>query len=236
MAKAKASSAIAKSTVLPTKATVPAATGDLATVGREDGRSTGDTSEVVVAGVALLVAVAVGWALGGSLAALGSIDLRARSLVWAAVAAQALGAVIGGPAYALGLIVSALLVGRFLLRNRGIRGTGLLALGLLANALVVGLNGAMPVSVVAAGRSGTTTQDILIGADPRHEISGAGTRLSWLGDVIPAPWPARPEVISPGDVLVAAGLAQLVVLGMRPGRSRARHARPKSRAAPVQRL
>ncbi len=191
---------------------------------------------MVLAGVALLAAVVVGFALGGSLTALGALDLRARSLVWAAVAAQALGAVIGGPAYALGLMVSAVLVGRFLLRNRGVRGTGLLALGLLANALVVGLNGAMPVSVAAASRSGTTTQDILLGADPRHEIAGPGTRLRWLGDVIPAPWPARPEVISPGDVLIAAGLAQLVVLGMRPGRSRARHARPTRRAAPVQPL
>ncbi len=189
---------------------------------------------MVVAGVALLAALAVGYALGGSLTALGSLDLRARWLVWSAVAAQVLGAVIGGPAYALGLIVSALLVGRFLLRNRGVRGTGLLALGLLANALVVGLNGAMPVSLHAAGRAGTTTQDILIGTDPRHEIAGPGTRLRWFGDVIPAPWPARPEVISPGDVLIAAGLAQLVVLGMRPGRHRAKHAQAKSRTEPVQ--
>ena len=199
-------------------------------------RSTGDTSEVVVAGVALMLAVAVGWALGGSLSALGNINLRERSLVWAAVAAQALGAIIGGPAYAVGLALSALLVGRFLLRNRGVRGTGLLALGLLANALVVGVNGAMPVSLHAAGRSGTTTQDILTGADPRHEIAGAGTRLSWLGDVIPAPWPVRPEVISPGDVLIAAGLAQLVVLGMRPGRSPGPACAPQEPSRPVQPL
>ena len=51
-------------------------------------------------------------------------------------------------------------------------------------------------------------------SDARHEIAGIGTRLRWLGDIVPVPLPVRPEVVSPGDVLVAAGLAELVVLGM----------------------
>jgi hypothetical protein len=98
--------------------------------------------------------------------------------------------------------------------------------GLLANALVVGLNGAMPVSESAAGRAGTTTQDILTGADARHELADRHTRLGFLGDVIPVPAPWRPEVVSPGDIAVAAGLAQLVLLGMRSGVTlRGRHGR-----------
>jgi hypothetical protein len=96
-----------------------------------------------------------------------------------------------------------------------VRGTGLVAVGLLANALVVGLNGAMPVSDAALGRAGVSTQDIVSGEDPRHELAGQGTRLRSVGDVIPVALPLRPEVVSPGDVLVAAGLAQLVVVGMR---------------------
>ena len=194
----------------------------------------GDTSEVVLALVTMLGAVAVGLAQRGSLSRLGTLTLRRRWTVWAAVVAQLIGSVVGGPAYALGLVVSAALIGRFLLANRGVRGTGLLALGLLANALVVGLNGAMPVSLHAAGRAGTTTQDIVSGADPRHELANARTRLRWLGDVIPAPWPVRPEVVSPGDVLVAAGLAQLVVIGMRSGPTRGRHAPSRRRTAAVQ--
>ena len=43
-----------------------------------------------------------------------------------------------------------------------------------------------------------------------------------LGDVVPVLLPLRPEVVSPGDVLVASGLAQLVVVGMRAGRTPSR--------------
>lgn len=185
---------------------------------------------MVLAGVALLVALLAGWLSGGSLDRLGALPLRSRRLVWGAFAAQLVGAVVGGPIYPIGLVVSALLVGWFLSRNRGIRGTGLVALGLLSNALVVGLNGAMPVSVDAAGRAGTTTQHILVGDDQRHELADRTTRLRPLGDVIPVRAPWRPEVVSVGDVLVAAGLAQLVFLGMRTGRGPAKHARRRTAA------
>ena len=40
------------------------------------------------------------------------------------------------------------------------------------------------------------------------------TRLPYLGDVVPVRMPLRPEVVSAGDVLIAAGLAQLVLLGL----------------------
>jgi hypothetical protein len=187
---------------------------------------------VVLAGVALLVALVLGWLSGGSLERLGALALRSRRLVFGAFAAQALGTVIGGPFYALGLITSATLVVWFLAHNRGVRGTGLIALGLFCNALVVALNGAMPVSLDAAGRAGTTTQHIVIGDDPRHEAADRHTRLRFLGDVVPVRAPWRPEVVSPGDVLLAAGIAQLVLLGMRTGRRPAKHARRGS-ASPV---
>jgi hypothetical protein len=187
---------------------------------------------VVLAAVALLAALALGWLSGGSLERLGALALRSRRLVFGAFAAQGLGTVIGGPFYPLGLIVSAGLVVWFLVHNRGVRGTGLIALGLFCNALVVALNGAMPVSVDAAGRAGTTTQHILIGDDPRHEIADRHTRLRFLGDVVPVRMPSRPEVVSPGDILLAAGIAQLVLLGMRTGRRPAKHGRRGS-ASPL---
>jgi hypothetical protein len=183
---------------------------------------------VVLAGVALLVAVVLGWLTGGSLDRLGGLPLRSRRLVLGAFVAQALGTVIGGPFYPLGLVLSAGLVVWFLVRNRGVRGTGLVAIGLFCNALVVGLNGAMPVSVEAAGQAGTTTQHILIGDDPRHELADHTTRLRFLGDIVPVRAPWRPEVVSPGDILLAAGLSQLVLIGMRAGRGPAKHARPKT--------
>jgi hypothetical protein len=169
--------------------------------------------------VVLLCAVLVGRVCGGSLDGLGALDLRRRRLVVAALGAQALGAVVGGPVYALGLAGSAALVGAFLVANRGVRGTGLVALGLGANALVVALNGAMPVSPDAAARAGVVLDGVAAGLDSRHEVADDGTRLSLLGDVVPVLLPLRPEVVSPGDVLVASGLAQLVVVGMRAGRT-----------------
>ena len=164
--------------------------------------------------VVLAVALVVGWARGGSLDRLGALPLRSRRLVVGSLVAQLVGTVVGGPFYPVGLAASAALVVAFLVRNRGIRGTGLVALGLVANALVVGANGAMPVSLEAAGRAGIGTQDLLARSDPRHEVADRDTRLPWLADVVPVPLPLRPEVVSPGDVLVASGLGQLVALGM----------------------
>ena len=168
---------------------------------------------------ALLAALALGRVGGGSLEALGGLALRRRRLAVAALLVQAAGALAGGPLTAGGLVVSAVLLLAFLAANRRVRGTGLLALGLLANAVAVAANGAMPVSAPAAARAGVP--EAARHLDGRHEPAGPGTRLPWLGDVVPVPLPVRPEVVSPGDVLVAAGLAQLVVLGMRPaGRQR----------------
>lgn len=186
--------------------------------------------------VVLLAAIVVGWLAGGSLAQLGALTLRDSRLVVLAALAQLVGTVAGGPLYPVGLALSAGLVTAFLIRNRGLRGTGLIALGLLANALVVGANGAMPVSDAAAARVGTSTQAIVSGADRRHQLTGPGTRLAWLADVVPVALPLRPEVVSPGDVLVAAGVAQLVVVGMRsagvsgPGKPRGR---PRRALPPV---
>ena len=162
----------------------------------------------------LLVGLVLGWSAGGTLGRLGGLPLRSARLVGAALVVQFAGSVIGGPVYPLGLAASALLVLAFLARNRGLRGTGLVALGLLLNAVVVGANGAMPVSSDAAGRAGVSLQTLLTGADLRHVLADDSTRLLWLGDVIPVPLPVRPEVVSPGDVLIAAGLGQLVVVGM----------------------
>jgi len=174
-----------------------------------------DTIEVVFAVVVIACALLVGWVAGGRLGNLGNLDLRYGVLVVLAVLVQLGGGLAGGTAYPLGLLVSVLLVAAFLGLNRAVPGVAMVALGLLTNALVVAANGAMPVSVWASGKAGVSTQDLVSGADARHEIADAGTRLRPLGDVVPVLTPGRPEVVSPGDVLVAAGLAQLVVTGMR---------------------
>lgn len=170
---------------------------------------------MILAAVALVCAVLIGFASGGRLRRLAELRLRHRRLVLVALAAQLAGALVGGPSYRLGLVVSVVVALAFLLANRSVQGVALVALGLLSNALVVGLNGAMPVRPEASGRAGVSTQPLLDGSDPRHELADEGTRLPWLGDVIPLPLPYRPQVVSPGDLLIAAGLAELVVVGMR---------------------
>jgi Family of unknown function (DUF5317) len=170
---------------------------------------------LVLAGAGLL-----GFVLGGSVSSLVTLPLRDRWLVVVAVLAQVAGGVAAwgadsSAAYAVGLAASALAALGFCLRNLRVRGVPLVTLGLLLNALVVGINGAMPVSLAAAARAGTSITSIAAGTDPRHDVAGAGTTLRTLGDVVPIPLPLRPEVASPGDVLVAAGLAELLCLGMR---------------------
>ena len=169
--------------------------------------------------VALVGAVAVGLAFGGRWSRLTQLRLQWRALVVAAVLAQGGGALIGiaglanaRSSYVVGLAVSAACGAVFCARNLRIAGVPLLTLGLLCNALVVALNGAMPVSVHAALRAGVPLADIV--GDARHRVADAGTTLRPLADIIPVPLPARPEVVSAGDVLVAAGLAELISVGM----------------------
>ena len=162
----------------------------------------------------VLAALVLGRLAGGRVSRLGALALRDRRLVPAALALQLAGGWAGGVLHPLGLAASALLVAVFLARNRGLRGGGLVALGLAANALVVGLNGAMPVRDRAALRAGVPVQAAGSPEDLRHEREDASTHLRPLGDVVPVPLPGGGEVVSPGDVLVAAGLGQLLVLGM----------------------
>lgn len=100
------------------------------------------------------------------------------------------------------------LVAAFLILNRHVTGLWLVAIGLGLNALVVGTNGAMPVSSTAIEISGAESL-----SDPRHVEHGVHlrneemtrkTRLAALSDVIPIP-PFN-KVVSLGDLVLATGL------------------------------
>jgi hypothetical protein len=181
----------------------------------------GETSQVGLAVLMLVLAAAAALGLRGSWARLATVRLRSRWLIVLAVLAQLGGAVAGASgvagardAYVVGLALSAGCALVFCLKNLSVAGVGLVSLGLVANAVVVGINGAMPVSLWAALRAGVPVGSIAAGTDPRHSIAGLGTHWRWLGDDIPLPLPLRPEVVSPGDVLIAAGLAELLMVGM----------------------
>lgn len=168
--------------------------------------------------LAVVVGLLAGLAAGGRFRALGNLPFAAAPLLLVALAVQVLGLPLArvlpaGPTWAACLLLSAVLVGTFLTINATIAGTVLIAVGLLLNALAIVANGAMPVSAYAAARSGAGAQTV---ADRRHEPQTSTTRLAVLGDVIPVPLPLRPEVDSVGDLLVAAGLAQLMFCAVRP--------------------
>ena len=89
-----------------------------------------------------------------------------------------------------------------------VRGIWLIALGATLNLLVILVNGArMPVAPELAGSL------IQRGNLGQYTVMGPGTNLNLLGDWIKlAP---LPEAYSPGDVLIALGLAIVVFLAAR---------------------
>lgn len=174
---------------------------------------------LLVAALALLAATLVG---GPRLA---QVRLRAVRLLVVAAAVQ-LGtsafAPESGLARAVALVMTTLLVGLFVYGNRAVAGAPLIGAGLLLNVIVVAANGAMPVSVSAAEDAGLTRAALGLEEDAMREPVGDGTRLVLLGDVVPLTLPWRAQVVSPGDVLVAAGVGLLLVsAGGRQGPRRA---------------
>lgn len=102
------------------------------------------------------------------------------------------------------LLLSQLLVVGWVVANRHLPGLVLVAAGLAANALVMAVNGAMPVSADAIAALGIAENVVPEG---KHVLLDEATRLPWLADIIPLP-PIR-SIISVGDVLLAAGLVPL---------------------------
>jgi len=174
---------------------------------------------VTVILVVIVVACLVGLLRGGSMYNLSQLHLASWPLVFVALALQAVGSFSGSkPLYVTGMVTSALLVTIFVVRNRLLPGMALVALGFLLNALVVAANGAMPVEQEAADRAGISTVGLYRNVDAKHELADGDTLLRPLADVIavPLPGPLRrgSNVVSVGDVVLAAGIGVLVVNAM----------------------
>jgi hypothetical protein len=162
---------------------------------------------------ALVVGLLVGAALGGSITRLERLTLTRLRLIVAAIVIQTLGTLLlSGVMYAVAIVASFGFAGAFLLRNPHLPGRGLLLGGLGLNALVISTNAAMPVSADAASRAGVDLASIQ--GDARHALVGSHTHLPWLADRIPLVLPWQPQVLSIGDVLVAAGVGLLIAGGM----------------------
>lgn len=172
----------------------------------------------------LALALALGLARGGRIGALAHVELRGLGALSAAVALQVAAVLAPGRASAVLYVASATLACLVVARNLALPGLPLVGLGLLLNLCVVVANAAMPVSLHAATRAGVSTTDVRAGDQPGHEPADRRTRLAWLADVVPVASPLHREIVSVGDVGVAAGLAvyMCVALGHRPPRRVAR--------------
>lgn len=163
---------------------------------------------LLVAVGALLVALVTGPAR------LAGVRVRAVRLLVAAAVIQVGTSWLAPPSgwtRATALVLTTVLVGLFLGGNVRLPGVPLMALGLLLNVVVVTLNAAMPVSVEAAARAGLGPADLRLATDAMREPVTSSTRLSMLGDVVPVALPRWPQVVSAGDVLVAAGVGLLLL-------------------------
>ena len=114
---------------------------------------------------------------------------------------------VDGARYAYVLALAAIVAWTIWQFDR-VRGIWLITAGAALNLLVIVVNGArMPVApefAVALLRRGNVGQ---------YTVMGSGTQLNLLGDWVSL-YPS-PEVYSPGDVLIALGLAIVVFLAVR---------------------
>jgi hypothetical protein len=146
---------------------------------------------------------------GGRFAAIKGMNLRwVGALLAGATLELAAGIWASGPV-GMGVLVAGyvLLVG-FAVANIRLTGMVLVAAGLLANAIVITLNGGMPVRGVHPG----------VALDPRHHGERASDRLTGLADVIHvAP---IGETVSGGDIVLCLGAATVTWTLTRPDRRR----------------
>jgi len=87
-------------------------------------------------------------------------------------------------------------------------GMSMIAVGIAANAVAIAFNGGMPVSRTAVAQVAAAEPEEW---DLVHVPMGGDSVLSMLGDWIPIPGPPwHRGVVSPGDVVMALGVAAVV--------------------------
>ncbi len=150
---------------------------------------------------------------GGRPSRLREVRLRRGRLLGTALAVWLAGFVLSftwAAALIAGTALAFALAAWFCWLNRDAPGMPLVAAGLAATALVIALNTGLPVSLHALEWSGSDTTLADLADDRLREAADATTIVPFLGEIIPLAWPVAPQVVTPGDVLVAAGIALVV--------------------------
>lgn len=165
----------------------------------------------------LILAGMLGFLLGGRLSNLARLRIR-----WVPAAALGLAlqlAPVPGRTWPLALLyVSFGLLAVFAIVNVRARvpGAWLILIGIWLNFAVIAVNQGMPVARDALVRSDQMeTLELLVEeGGAKHHLAGPDDRLLFLGDVIAIGPPVR-QAVSVGDVFTYAGVAWLIVAGMR---------------------
>jgi hypothetical protein len=171
--------------------------------------------------LSLILALLIGFALGGRVAGLASIRLR-----WAPLALLGLGLQFLTPeSEGLGdglLLLSFVLLAVFGILNRHVAGFGLILVGLSMNFLVIGANHGMPVTrhALEASGQGEMLLDLTEQGGAKHHLAGPDDRLMFLGDWIAIPPPVT-QAVSLGDIVAYFGVGYVIVSAMVRGRRRA---------------
>lgn len=180
---------------------------------------------------AVLVGIALGIACGGSLRRLEDTRLRFAwpVLIVFVVQGVARGRIAGASPSALGVVVwvlSCVALLALLLPEWRRDGVWIAGLGIALNLLVVLLNGGMPIAQEGlTARIDATPTTVL--SKGFYQMAGPGTLFGAAGDVLPFFTSGYRILASPGDVLLALGVAILVV-----GGTMGRHG-PQSAAPPT---
>jgi hypothetical protein len=164
----------------------------------------------------LLLAVVVGYAIGGRLRNVEGLRLRWWGLAPLGLAMQLVPVSSHGVAVGL-LIASYPVLMLFAVANIRLAGFALIFVGLALNLTVIAANQGMPVTkhaLVASGQ-GSLLGDLEKNGGAKHFLAKPGnTVLLPLGDVIPIGSPVN-QVVSVGDCVVYAGVVWLIAAAMR---------------------
>lgn len=170
---------------------------------------------VIVAGLLL------GLLLGGRLSRLEKVRLHWWGLALAGLGLQFVplpegsgGIDLAIRTFALG--ASYVLLLTFAAANLRLPGMYLLLAGIAMNALVIVVNGGMPVSAdtLRATQQDEVLASLRVERADKHHLLTNDDRLTFLADVVPLPQPIG-QAISIGDVFIYAGLVWAIVAVMR---------------------
>ncbi len=163
---------------------------------------------MALAALLIVLGFVAGLLRGGSIRNLTTTRFRHVEILVAGLALQLAVTFLGGTFFEengyLVVLVANVAAAAFMFFNRHQPGMILAAAGLVLNAIVITLNGGMPVSERAVEIAGAPVLD----PEGEHVVLSGESKLPWLTDVIPIP--IAGSVLSPGDILLALGLAWLV--------------------------